>query len=218
MVSSRNFLLIFLSVIVFNFSCSLNSNNQNIKTQDLEVKNVEPIEPANQNWDESIAKITTSADVNESPESKNWKRKKIAELIKATGDELTVENITEKRDMSQYADGGHIDCHGFRCNQREIPKFIWRHWTKKKRGYIRATYSGIDVVWTEHIFIEPNEKGEWGILWRVVREQVSMPSEYWLDDAVEIVSVDRIRINSRYEKYKLVFKNKHGETTRTVSF
>ncbi|HLM61394.1 MAG TPA: hypothetical protein VK308_11365 [Pyrinomonadaceae bacterium] len=214
MVNCQNVLIVLLSTIFFNFSCSSNQNDLNVKTQDLKVKNVEFAPTADQNLDKPIANPIKPVEPN-----KNWKREEIAEPIEQADGEFTVENITQERDMSQYKQGGHTDCRRFKCNQRKTLDFIWKHWTKKKRGYVRITHSADHVAWTDHIFIEPNEKGEWNIAWRLVRKQDPMQSTYWLDDIVGIVSVVHIRRNSKHGKYdELLFKNKDGETIRTFSF
>ena len=33
----------------------------------------------------------------------------------------------------------------------------------KKHSYIKITKSGIDLQWTEHIFIEPDSNGNWEV-------------------------------------------------------
>ncbi|HVE56873.1 MAG TPA: hypothetical protein VNB22_08590 [Pyrinomonadaceae bacterium] len=90
---------------------------------------------------------------------------------------LTVKNITQDREMKQYAQGGHFWCRtrftGAFGNdpdrlegEKKVRDFIWQHWIEKKRGYIKLSCAGTDVSNTTHYFIEPNEKGEWSIIRR----------------------------------------------------
>lgn len=90
---------------------------------------------------------------------------------------FTVEELVENRDLSLYDSGGEFsncfnhgfsDCEFRKCEQRqsEARKFIFEHWKEKKRGYIVYECSGIDSVSTTHIFVEPDNNGEWSIVLR----------------------------------------------------
>ena len=92
---------------------------------------------------------------------------------------LTVKDITQNREMQQYAQGGNCWCRsrftGTFGNdpdrlegEKKVRDFIWQHWVEKKRGYIKLSCAGTDVSNTTHYFIEPNEKGEWNIIGRYI--------------------------------------------------
>lgn len=85
------------------------------------------------------------------------------------------ETILQDRDLSVYDFGGRIDnsINNFEISakSRELAKknardFIFKHWQEKKRAYIILEFGGVDNFSEFHVFIEPNSKGEWKILWR----------------------------------------------------
>src|SRR5436190_1871797 len=69
------------------------------------------------------------------------------------GRELTATNIAQGRDLKLYDDGGHFDCRRLALSDTaprncDLPKardFIWEHWQKKRRGYIRVTEDSVDT-------------------------------------------------------------------------
>lgn len=74
-----------------------------------------------------------------------------------------------KRDIAKYDDGGSTDFgwnvmadHKIRGSR--LRDFIWTHFNEKRLGHIRAAFYSIegDPVF-EHIFIEPDSKGNWQI-------------------------------------------------------
>jgi hypothetical protein len=85
------------------------------------------------------------------------------------------ETILEDRDLSDYALGGETqDCfNNFEDEPRECEAqrekardFILRHWRSKRRAYIEVQFNAIDNFSDHHGFIEPNQHGEWEIVWR----------------------------------------------------
>ena len=97
---------------------------------------------------------------------------------------LTSADIAQRRDLSIYDDGGHINCRlGMVCysgeaakdfgrEQCQLPKlrdFVWGHWQTRKRGYIRVSFDSVDAVSTSHLFIEPDSDGKWHVAWRIAR-------------------------------------------------
>jgi len=97
---------------------------------------------------------------------------------------LSVQGIAGQRNLSDYGDGGNLDCRHFRPDEVKTPEvtrarvdachraareFVWQHWNNKKRGYIRLTADSVDAVSTSHFFIEPDSHGEWQIDWKIVR-------------------------------------------------
>ena len=84
------------------------------------------------------------------------------------------ETPTGGRDLSQYAFGGRLGCtHPFprdspRCEKslQQARNFIWKHWQQKTRGYVVVKRATVDAGMNAHIFIEPDERGNWRIVWR----------------------------------------------------
>src|SRR5215212_97238 len=64
--------------------------------------------------------------------------------VTAHGRDLTTDDIAQKRDLAQYADGGSFDA-GFngRRDPSVVRRFIWSCWEHHRRGYIR--YGGFTV-------------------------------------------------------------------------
>jgi hypothetical protein len=120
--------------------------------------------------------------------------------FKAKDGGLTTETITGMRNMSLYEDGGHFDCRGVTLVALKKPNeerariasamkrartFIWEHWQSKKRGYVRLTFNSVDAISTSHIFIEPDSRELWKIMWRIVRHNNR------LDDVPTIRAVEQ---------------------------
>lgn len=140
-------------------------------------------------------------------------------------DELTAKGITQNRNLSEYEQGGHFTKGGlikenpcFDCGEKSGRDFIWKNWTEKKRGYIRITYHGTDAFSTSHIFIEPNEKGEWRIAWRIARQHTSSEYDNLITDIPTIIEVDRIEDKSEKDEWALIFKNKIGEIVQKLPY
>lgn len=150
----------------------------------------------------------------ETEETKDTK----AEVIWKDKGELTTKDITQKRDMPQYSDGGYFDCRGWvsknefrgNCDEKKVRDFIWQHWTEKKRGYVRVTYDSVDAKSTSHIFIEPDEKGEWSVAWRMVRFHAIPQLNNQIIDVAKIITVERVENKPRKGMWALVFKNRIG--------
>ena len=140
---------------------------------------------------------------------------------------LTTANITDHRDLAKYDDGGHFDCRRYGKDwfkDREKAKaiiassvdgarnFIWTHWQGKKGGYLRITFNTVDATSTSHIFIEPDAKGNWQIIWRIVRGH-SMMNHNMSGDVPVIRDVER---ESSGSSYILVFKSANGTREGTL--
>lgn len=137
--------------------------------------------------------------------------------------ELISKDILEKRDISLYDQGGHFDCHGWDkgpkdiCDQKKVRDFIWQHWTDKKRGYIRITYGSVDARSTSHIFIEPNEKGEWYIAWRIARWHSIPGHGQRVDDILDLNAVKRFESKTHNaDDWWIGIKGKDGKVVYTV--
>lgn len=85
--------------------------------------------------------------------------------------------IFQDRDMSIYDLGGTItDCFNTgpisnkelkdcMVSEKQAREFIYRHWQDKKLAYI-SFKKNCDACKETHVFIEPDEKGDWHIVWR----------------------------------------------------
>lgn len=83
--------------------------------------------------------------------------------------------IIQNRNLSEYNYGGIIpscfnnfsipikECE---ASEKRARDFILKHWQNKKRACIIVEYQGSDVAGEQHVFIEPNNNGQWEIVWR----------------------------------------------------
>ncbi len=194
-------------ILLFSFSCSYNEQKETVKVSANQQDNAEEIKEKQGNQQ------------NDNEEVKETK----VEVISGENNELTTKDLTQNRDLNQYDQGGHFDCRGLiaknesrvQCNENKIRDFIWQHWTKKKRGYIRVTYNSVDATSTSHIFIEPNEKSEWQITWKIARLHAMPKYNSLLTDILGITSVERIKDEPEKGKWALMFKNKSGSIVQT---
>ncbi len=145
------------------------------------------------------------------------------EIIRKDDWELTFEGITQKRDMSQYKQGAHFVCCRFippsdRTNisvdEKTVRDFVWKHWTEKKRGYIRLSYLGADNSWTTHYFIEPDKNGEWIVLWKYLYKH-TMP-EYNQPTRNGYGTVRQVESVRRKDDWELVFVPQYGEGINVI--
>ena len=101
------------------------------------------------------------------------------------------EGIELDRKMSQYDEGGVVE-HCFReedypeqlenagievvgrrvfsrwtreciVENERARQFIWEHWQSKRNGYIQLNFYCPDCETVDHVFIEPDEHGDWRI-------------------------------------------------------
>ena len=81
--------------------------------------------------------------------------------------------IIDGRDLSLYDEGGYIQtCIGFNddewtncMKQRDAARrFVFDHWSAKRRGYIQIGHPCVDCSPVDHIFIEPDPTGEMRIV------------------------------------------------------
>lgn len=84
------------------------------------------------------------------------------------------EMVKQKRDLSQYNFGGDVSSCGFvlttefaKClkEKKAARDFILNHWQEKKLAYLVYNVSGEDAGVEFHIVIEPDENGDWHMLW-----------------------------------------------------
>ena len=84
---------------------------------------------------------------------------------------------TQGRDLSSYDRGERFGC-GIVGNAeydacvKSIPRardFLLEHWNQKRRAYAIVEFGSDDALSDSHIFIEPDESGEWHIVWRIER-------------------------------------------------
>ena len=77
------------------------------------------------------------------------------------GESLTVENVTQDRDLAKYDTLEVADPEPRAVSDRrrepflaQARTFIWEHWRDRKRGYLILTLSSVDATGTSHIFVE----------------------------------------------------------------
>jgi hypothetical protein len=196
--------LILLSLSLFILSCSPSEQNRQIETNQ-------------QNETEEI----NQERVNRQENTKETE----AEVVSGKGSELTTEGLTQNRDMSQYDQGGHFDCAGgfgkdsfhIGCNENKIRDFVWQHWAKRKRGYIRITYHSEDARSTFHIFIEPNDNGEWNVVWRIARWHTIQKYNNKIDD-IWGITVEQVKDKPKKGSWAIIFKNSSGKIIRKIPY
>src|SRR4051812_7964793 len=82
---------------------------------------------------------------------------------------FTREQIAQQRDLPTYDDGGDFsmdraaDMTPFLPHVVALRRFVWTHWSERRRGYVRFTISGVDSALTRHLFVEPRTDGRWHI-------------------------------------------------------
>ena len=136
------------------------------------------------------------------------------------------ETIVQNRNLSDYDFGGNFsNCNGIEWT--EIRKcevaiykardFILNRLKGKKRGYIVYEWTGVDNGNDFHIFIEPDEYGNW----HVVERSEKVYSILSKDDFRQIKSLDIRQVRRKLVtedtdrwtpgKYYLIFLDKDGE-------
>ena len=195
------------------FSCFL--YGQEMTPQQKEI--AEKIERQNEIEEEKENQIRKKVELDKQKKKQN---KKDIEFYWKDGIGLTTNNITQKRDISQYTLGGHIDCRRWgkenklsvECKKNSLRDFIWQLWTDKKRGYITQSGDSVDASSTAHIFIEPDKKGNWNIVIRIARFQAITGGSYFIDNLSFITSVKRIEDSTNKDGWKLLLNSKSGNT------
>jgi hypothetical protein len=149
-----------------------------------------------------------------------------AEVVGDANSELSTKDIAQNRDLSAYRQGGFFDCREWfskneargDCDENKLRDFIWQSWTSKTRGYVRVTYNSVDAVSTSHIFIEPDEKGQWRVAWRIVRRHVIPELNNRIDDILGITAVEQISDKPKKGDRALIFKNKSGAIIQKMPY
>ncbi len=185
--------IILAMMILLNFSCS--SNNQN-----ADLTKANSLQTVNQDWGITAPELSKTPKVSTDP---NLKITKIA-------GEITNDDIFQGRDISLYEKTDTSKCNNYKCIERKMRNFIWEHWNNKKRGYIKHKLQGIDVSYTEHIFIEPDSQENWRVVWKIEHYQISDTVDKSIKEFIGINSIERVKGNE-----ELIFKNDNGETVRT---
>lgn len=138
-------------------------------------------------------------------------------LIWQDGIGLTVKNLTESRNLSEYEDGGNFDCRDFGdidklsipCDSEKLKEFIWQHWNEKKKGYVRVSGDSVDAGATTHYFIEPNEKNAWIVKIKIVRWSAIIKEKNPVQTFLPIVSIEKIE--NKPNKFTLLCKDDKGK-------
>jgi len=143
-----------------------------------------------------------------------------SQIIPGGNGELTTEDILQNRDISLYEQGGSISCLEWNpykdlrniCDEKKVRDFLWKHWSEKRRGYLRIVRNTIDWWGTSHIFIEPKEKDTWHIAWRTVSASALPGGRGGVDDILDLTSVERIAdTNGKPNDWFIVIKKASGE-------
>lgn len=128
--------------------------------------------------------------------------------------EIFTNDVTGKLDLSRYQQGGHFDCRTFvlpdergSCETAKLNEFILENWTNKRLAYVRVSYNSRDAGATFHIFVEPDKKGTWTVLTRVVRWH-SLPGGTGIEEYPRAYFVEKSGESSNHFSLKL--KDKKG--------
>jgi hypothetical protein len=137
---------------------------------------------------------------------------------------------TPDRDLCCYENGGLLDINPIQGKQAlqgvsKLRKFLWKHWTERRRGVIATIVHPIDYNSSKVVyFIEPNEHG----MWQVIIESQRKSLSGWSKNIERIVAseVKRVEIahdgwserveipqnaNRRPESYHLLLKDQRGQ-------
>lgn len=141
-----------------------------------------------------------------------------------------ISKIVGSRNLSAYDFGGHEGCGGFylkseasRCEAsiEKARNFIWQHWQEKRKGYIIVALGSIDALSDAYIFIEPDKKGNWHIVWRWARIYGIGGNRGEVDDMPDIVNVERKIASDKDYRFRagtsyLTFVGKDGKEIDTL--
>lgn len=147
--------------------------------------------------------ITDYSEINESKKSLNnsdWKEIKVTKV----SDDLIFQN----REMSLYDKKEVSACTSDECI-KEMRDFIWDHWNDKKPGYLKRHLPGEKLSATEYIFIEPNQNGEWVVIWKNFFDH-SIPEYSSFVERIGTVSLHK----SNNGEQILIYKSESGNILR----
>ena len=103
--------------------------------------------------------------------------------------------VLQGRDLRSYHDGGvyRTPINKERVTDIErLRKFVWTHWTQKRRGYVEIVFQGTDSGTEAYLFIEP-AGGRWRIAWRESYYYLGSSSPPPPRGYRDIVTVERCR-------------------------
>ena len=115
--------------------------------------------------------------------------------------------VTGGRDLRAYDFGGRKGCGNVpyaeysKCEAsiQDARNFIWNHWIDRRRGYVVITMASDDAQSDAHIFIEPDETGQWRVAWtwkRIFGFPTTVAGR--IDAGPDIYSIER-RVQSETE-------------------
>ena len=137
------------------------------------------------------------------------------------------ESILQDRNLADYERLNISNCVGGGLTNEEYQsclnllntgrKLILKHWKEKKRAYILYTCNGYHGASEYHIFIEPNDSGDWHIVsrWETYYTVVGWENLFKVS-STEAFSVKHFR-KTKYDdintigKFYLKFFDKNGE-------
>jgi len=132
------------------------------------------------------------------------------EIFQGNNREWTTKDITQKRDINQYNEGGHFWCslrpwgneEDRLTGEKKVRDFIWQHWMEKKRGYIKLSCASVDTSNTYHYFIEPDKNGNWSVVIRVIFQN----SNETFGRVDNVTSIERVEDTREKGDWRLNFK------------
>jgi hypothetical protein len=85
-----------------------------------------------------------------------------------------LKTASQDKNLSLYDFGGRFSCttpfirnsQACEVSVQTARNFIRKHWQEKSRGYIVVKRASVDSASNAHIFIEPDDRGAWRIVWR----------------------------------------------------
>jgi hypothetical protein len=121
-------------------------------------------------------------------------------------------SVFQKRDITQYFDGGNFRCglssSESECDYKKIREAIWQCWTEKTLCYLTISAVGVDSSYDQHIFIEPNKNNQWQVVRRVENGHTMRQFRKPIHDLPRVYFLEWRK--NKDEKV-LIFKNKLGK-------
>ena len=182
--------VVFSVLILLSISCSSITENE---TQVSDIESVKPLPSVNQK-----SEIT-------------WTQEEAKPFQESEIDKMTDEDIFQNRSMSLYEKRSTSRCNSYKCKEKILRGFIWNHWSKQKRGFVKDSIQGIDLKVTNYIFIEPDEHGKWFVVWKTVANH-SMNEYDEITESVGTISIDRSKANN----WKFLYKNNEEQIIKEL--
>lgn len=80
-------------------------------------------------------------------------------------EQASIRNIASYDKIGPFVIGGELAFEKDYHARGEIRSFLWQHWKENRRGWLSATFYGIEGNKTaSRFFVEPNRKGGWHLV------------------------------------------------------